>query len=269
MQGIAKCFIFPPVKLHQIVSTMVCKLPNLWYNRGTEHFCGAQPRFSTEGDTAMIDSVIFDMDGLMFDTERVWATLWEPALATLGLSYKEGLDVAARGTAGDSMRAVLRQFYGPGCDTDAIMEALHAQAEIAFQAPPPKKPGLDELIAWLEAQHIPMAVASSSRMASIRHHLDGWGLTHYFKVIVSGEQFTSSKPDPEIFLTAAKALGTAPSETLVLEDSYNGVRAGAAGHFVTVMVPDLSPADDEMRRLYTAECKDLHEVKQMLETGRL
>ena len=217
----------------------------------------------------MIDGVIFDMDGLMFDTERVWATLWEPALATLGLSYKEGLDIAARGTAGDSMRAVLRRFYGPDCDTDAIMEALHAQAEIAFQAPPPKKPGLDELIAWLEAQHIPMAVASSSRMASIRHHLDGWGLTHYFKVIVSGEQFTSSKPDPEIFLTAAKALGTAPSETLVLEDSYNGVRAGARGGFVTVMVPDLSPADDEMRRLYTAECKDLHEVKQMLETGRL
>ena len=59
----------------------------------------------------MIDGVIFDMDGLMFDTERVWATLWEPALATLGLCYKEGLDVAARGTAGDSMRAVLRRFY--------------------------------------------------------------------------------------------------------------------------------------------------------------
>ena len=217
----------------------------------------------------MIRGVIFDMDGLMFDTERIWATLWRPALATLGLPYKEGLDAAARGTAGDSMRAVLRQFYGPGCDTDAIMEALHAQAEIAFQAPPPKKPGLDELIAWLEAQHIPMVVASSSRMASIRHHLDGWGLTHYFKVIVSGEQFSASKPDPEIFLRAAEALGTAPSRTLVLEDSYNGVRAGARGGFVTVMVPDLSPADDEMRRLYTAECKDLHEVKQMLETGRL
>ena len=217
----------------------------------------------------MIRGVIFDMDGLMFDTERIWATLWRPALATLGLPYKEGLDAAARGSAGDSMRAVLRQFYGPGCDTDAIMEALHAQAEKAFQAPPPKKPGLDEILTWLDAQHIPMAVASSSRMASIRHHLDGWGLTHYFKVIVSGEQFTSSKPDPEIFLTAAKALGTAPSETLVLEDSYNGVRAGARGGFVTVMVPDLSPADDEMRRLYTAECKDLHEVKQMLETGRL
>ena len=63
----------------------------------------------------MIQGVIFDMDGLMFDTERIWATLWEPALAGLGLSYKEGLDEAARGTAGDSMRAVLRRFYGPDC----------------------------------------------------------------------------------------------------------------------------------------------------------
>ena len=268
MQGIAKCFIFPPVKLHQIVSTMVCKLPNLWYNRGTEHFCGAQPRFSTEGAYCMIDSVIFDMDGLMFDTERVWATLWEPALATLGLSYKEGLDVAARGTAGDTMRAVLRRFYGENCDTDAIIEALHAQAEKAFQAPPPKKPGLDEILTWLDAQHIPMAVASSSRMASIRHHLDGWGLTHYFKVIVSGEQFSASKPDPEIFLRAAEALGTARDRTLVLEDSYNGVRAGAAGGFVTVMVPDMAPANDEMRRLYTAECCDLYEVLDGLQKGR-
>ena len=217
----------------------------------------------------MIKGVIFDMDGLMFDTERIWATLWEPALAGRGLSYKEGLDEAARGTAGDSMRAVLRRFFGPDCDTDAIMEALHQQAETAFQAPPPKKPGLDELIAYLEAQHIPMVVASSSRMASIRHHLDGWGLTHYFKAVISGEQFTSSKPDPEIFLTAAKALGTVPAETLVLEDSYNGVRAGARGGFVTVMVPDLAQPDDEMRRLYTAECASLHEVRRMLEEGRL
>ena len=216
----------------------------------------------------MIKGVIFDMDGLMFDTERIWTTLWKPALATLGLPYKEGLDAAARGSAGDSMRAVLRRFYGPDCDTDAIMDALHAQAETAFQAPPPKKPGLDELIAYLEAQHIPMVVASSSRMASIRHHLDGWGLTHYFKVIVSGEQFSASKPDPEIFLRAAEALGTAPSRTLVLEDSYNGVRAGARGGFVTVMVPDLAPADDEMRRLYTAECRDLYEVLDGVQKGR-
>ena len=216
----------------------------------------------------MIDSVIFDMDGLMFDTERVWATLWEPALATLGLSYKEGLDVAARGTAGDTMRAVLRRFYGENCDTDAIIEALHAQAEKAFQAPPPKKPGLDELLAWLDANHIPMAVASSSRVHVIEGNLNNWGLTHYFKALVSGQQVKHSKPDPEIFLLAAEKLGTDPAHTLVLEDSYNGVRAGARGGFVTVMVPDMAPANDEMRRLYTAECRDLYEVLEGLQKGR-
>ena len=113
-----------------------------------------------------------------------------------------------------------------------------------------------------------MVVASSSRMASILHHLNGWGLTHYFKAVISGEQFSSSKPDPEIFYKAAEALGTRPEHTLVLEDSYNGVRAGAAGHFVTVMVPDLAPATDEMRRLYTAECRDLYEVLDGLKAGR-
>mgnify|MGYP002738726906 CR=1 FL=1 len=216
----------------------------------------------------MIDGVIFDMDGLMFDTERIWATLWEPALATLGLSYKEGLDVAARGTAGNTMRAVLRRFYGVNCDTDAIIGALHAQAEKAYQAPPPKKPGLDEILAWLEQRHIPMVVASSSRMSSILRHLNNWHMTDHFQALISGEQFTSSKPDPEIFLLAAEKLGVAPGHALVLEDSYNGVRAGAQGGFVTVMVPDLAPAADEMRRLYTAECRDLYEVLDGLQNER-
>ena len=217
----------------------------------------------------MIQGVIFDMDGLMFDTERIWTTLWEPALKSLGMEYKEGLAEAMRGTAGESGRRVLRQFYGADCDTEAIDQALHREADRAFLAPPPKKPGLDELLAWLEAHHIPMAVASSSRKATILHHLNCWDLAHYFPVIVSGQQVASSKPDPEIFLLAAEQLGTSPARTLVLEDSYNGVRAGAAGSFVTVMVPDLMQPDDEMRRLYTTECPDLHAVRALLEADKL
>ena len=92
-------------------------------------------------------------------------------------------------------------------------------------------------------------------------------MTHYFKAIVSGQHVAHSKPDPEIFLLTAEKLGVEPARCLVLEDSYNGVRAGAAGGFVTVMVPDLSPATDEMRRLYTCECTSLHEVCKKLEAG--
>ena len=218
----------------------------------------------------MIDGVIFDMDGTMFDTERMWATFWEPALAALGLPYKEGLAEAARGTAGVTTRNVVRQFYGPDCDAEAIVDSLHRVAdEVFFSAPVPKKPGLDALLAWLKARHIPMAVASSSREAMIRHNLDVWGLTQDFTAIVSGQHVAHSKPDPEIFLLTAQKLGVEPARCLVLEDSYNGVRAGAAGGFVTVMVPDLVPADAEMKRLYTTECASLEVVLEKLKAGEI
>ena len=218
----------------------------------------------------MIDGVIFDMDGTMFDTERMWATFWEPALAALGLPYREGLAEAARGTAGVTTRNVVRQFYGPDCDAEAIVDSLHRVADEAFfSAPVPKKPGLDALLAWLKARHIPMAVASSSREAMIRHNLDVWGLTQDFTAIVSGQHVAHSKPDPEIFLLTAQKLDVEPSRCLVLEDSYNGVRAGSAGGFVTVMVPDLVPADDEMKRLYTMECASLEEVLEKLKAGEI
>ena len=121
----------------------------------------------------MINGVIFDMDGTMFDTERMWATFWDPALKALGLPYKEGLAEAARGTAGETTRNVVRSFYGPDCDADGIVESLHRVAdEVFLSAPVPKKPGLDELLAWLDEQHIPMTKATSRREAIIRNNLD-------------------------------------------------------------------------------------------------
>ncbi len=125
------------------------------------------------------------------------------------------------------------------------------------------------LLAWLDEQRLPMAVASSSREAMIRNNLDQWGMTHYFKAIVSGQHVAHSKPDPEIFLLTAEKLGVEPARCLVLEDSYNGVRAGARGGFITVMVPDLVPADDEMRSLYTMECASLDEVLEKLKNDQL
>ena len=147
-----------------------------------------------------LTGVIFDMDGLMFDTERMWATFWEPALAALGLEYKEGLAEAERGTAGETSRNIVRQFYGEDCDANAIFDSLHRVADEEFQKPVPKKPGLDELLAWLEANHIPMAVASSSRVHVIEGNLNNWGLTHYVTAQVSGQQGNPTTPAPDIIL---------------------------------------------------------------------
>lgn len=217
----------------------------------------------------MIKGVIFDMDGTMFDTERMWATFWKPALDALGLPYKEGLAEAERGTAGETSRQIVRSFYGEDCDAEAVIASLHRVADDAFASPVPKKPGLDELLNWLEERSIPMAVASSSRRYIIDRNLANWGMEHFFSAIISGQQVTHSKPDPEIFLLAAEQLGVSPADCLVLEDSYNGVRAGAAGGFVTVMVPDLAAPDEEMRSLYTMECPSLTDVLHKLQSGQL
>ncbi|MCD8131981.1 MAG: HAD family phosphatase [Lachnospiraceae bacterium] len=217
----------------------------------------------------MVKAVIFDLDGLMFDTEPMWTTFWKPTLESLGLLYYEELPDAFRGTAGESSREVLRSFYGENVDTDAILRRFNDCAREAFARPVPKKPGLDKLIEWLSGQNIPMAVASSSSREVIERHLANGKLEKYFQVIVSGHEVACSKPDPEIFLLAAKRMNVNPAECLVLEDSHNGVRAGKRGGFITVMVPDLLPVTEEMKSLYTAECRDLFEVLELLKEGKI
>ena len=108
-------------------------------------------------------------------------------------------------------------------------------------------------------------VASSSPMTVIEGHLEHWGLGHYFKAVISGEHLTRSKPAPDIFLLAAQKLGTEPAKTMVLEDSYNGVRAGAAGGFVTVMVPDLTQPDEELYSRIFAKADSLADVPEIIE----
>lgn len=217
----------------------------------------------------MIQAAIFDMDGLMFDTEPVWTELWAPSLAKQGLEEKPGLADDSRGRTGESLRRVLRRYYGDDVDADAVISTMTRLATDRFAQPVPKKPGLDELLDFLDANDVPMAVASSSPEPLIRNNLRNAGLSERFEAVVSGVDLPRAKPFPDIFLDAAARLGADPAHSMVLEDSLAGVRAGAAGGFITVMVPDMVAPDETVTSLYDVCCDSLYDVRDLLEEGKL
>ena len=217
----------------------------------------------------MIDAVIFDMDGLMFDSECVWKTLWEPALAKFGRAVPEGLPAAACGTTGDAAIAVIRKYCGEDIDAEGVFHEFYRIAAERFAQGVPKKPGLDELLAYLKGQGVPMAVASSSPVSIIEGDLRAGEVKGYFDHIVSGQFVEHSKPAPDIFLEAARRVGSDPARTLVLEDRPTyaplwgitccKVEAQACFHQPT----------PEIRALATRVCESLHEVRALFEAGEL
>ena len=218
----------------------------------------------------MVKAVIFDMDGLMFDTERLWDTLWEPACKELGLPLPPDMakfQAGGRGLAGDNLRRHVAEYI-PG-DPQKVLDKVWQLADERFAQGVPCKPGLKELLSTLEDLGMPRIVASSSPRNMIEMNLQTSGTARYFHDIVCGNEVKLCKPAPDIFLEAARRIKVDIHDCMVLEDSHNGIRAGHASGAETVMVPDLLPVTDEMRSLYDDCCKDLFEVKAKMEQGVL
>jgi HAD superfamily hydrolase (TIGR01509 family) len=127
------------------------------------------------------------------------------------------------------------------------------------------KPGAIEILQWLKAKGIPVALGTSTYPPRVPQNLERAGIAEYFDAVVMGNMVQHGKPHPETFLTAAALLGVEPGECMGVEDSFNGVRALHAAGMVTVMVPDLIPPDEEILSLADYTCKTLHEIKLLVE----
>lgn len=216
----------------------------------------------------MIQGVIFDMDGLMFDTERLGMEAWGDQSALRGYNFTSDVGKAIRGRNDADIREILKELYSPELDYTDLRDHVRAQLDSRIAAEGvPVKPGLYELLKWLKQNKIPRALASSSRRTTVETRCRMAGIWEDFDAVVCGDMVEHSKPEPDIFLRAAREIGTQPEHTMVLEDSFNGVRAGHAGNFITVMVPDLDQPTPEIDRLYTAKVDSLNEVLARLQAG--
>lgn len=214
----------------------------------------------------MIEAVLFDMDGLMFDTERMFQKAWVQAGTEMGVPMHEGVVDRMRGRNQAGCAAVCREVFGEEFDFPAMRtRCRQLMAEWIERDGLPEKEGLHPLLEELQRRNIPAVLATSTTRDSAWGHLVKAGVDSYFCGAVCGDEVTHSKPDPEVFLKAAAVAGKEPEHCMVLEDSFAGVRAGAAAGCFTVMVPDLSQPDEELRGIANRVVDSLNDVLPLLD----
>jgi HAD superfamily hydrolase (TIGR01509 family) len=213
----------------------------------------------------MIKAVLFDMDGLVLDTEKLYARFWREAADCLGyeMSYEQALGMRSLNrTAGEQK---LQSYF----DSTVSYEQVRNQRIMLMNAYIQEhgvemKAGVIELLDYLDKQGIKKAIATSSPPERTLEYLTMVGLERRFDKIVSGYMVEHGKPDPDIYLYAAKELEVLPEECLVLEDSPAGILAAYRAGCKPVFVPDLDEADEETKKLLYGEVKQLGEVAKKL-----
>ena len=151
----------------------------------------------------MKKGAIFDQDGLMFDTEAIFARAWAEAAERLGAVIPEGFHAAVCGSGEEVAKRIIRDWI-PGVDCDRFLELVYRISYDIQSRTLPEKPGLHEILEFFRSRGVKLAVASSSHRAPVERNLEKSGVRPYFEAIVSGEELSRGKPDPEAFLTAAE-----------------------------------------------------------------
>ena len=212
------------------------------------------------------DAVVFDMDGVLLDSETPLIQAFEERAAARGLKA----DIAAichrcLGVTRDISRRVWQAEFGEDFDYDAMRDEAYALFMEKTAAGVPMKPYVPEMLAWLKAAGKKVGLASSTPRAVVTKELKTDGLIDYFDALVCGDMVSRSKPDPAIYLEACRRLGVDPRRSAGIEDSFAGVRAVKAAGMLTIMVPDILQPDEATREAADYVAPSMAEVRRYLE----
>lgn len=213
-----------------------------------------------------IEAVIFDMDGLMVDTEKIVIECYKKVSRVLNIDIPlEVLYQLVGRTKKDSAK-ILSEFFNYQVDGEKIRELTSQEFRKYVKINKiPIKEGLYEVLEFLEKNNIKRAVGTSSRLSNAQAVLTSVNVIQYFDIIITGDQVSKGKPNPEVFLKASEKLGVEPSKCLVLEDSNAGIEAANAAGMYSIVIPDLvAPTEETKTRVYR-QCKSLVEVIPILE----
>lgn len=212
-----------------------------------------------------VRAVVFDMDGLLVDTETVVFRAMNRATQGIADEFPMSTFRQMVGLPNHAGDAIVVSHFGAGFDLAAWNAAVSAHFREELAAGIALKAGVLEILDHLDVMRLPRAIATSSSLESVRHSLGPHSIVDRFHALITRDVQSQGKPHPEPFLKAAEALGIDPQDCLALEDSYNGVRSASSAGMMTVMVPDMLDPTEEMHSLCVRIARDLHEVRAMLE----
>lgn len=209
--------------------------------------------------------VVFDMDGVIFDTERLMLSCWKEACAPYGINDIEVFYPSCIGTNGVTTVKLFNDCYDNKYPFEIIrsvaMDLMHKKIDLYG---PPVMPYAPELLNRLSSCGYDIALASSTDSVLIKKELTKSGLLSFFSVIIGGDMIKHSKPAPDIFVRACAELGCPPSSSYVIEDSENGIRSAFAAGTIPIMVPDMITPSMEVAEMCSYILPDLHAVEVLL-----
>ena len=205
-----------------------------------------------------VQAVIFDMDGVIFDSERLVIECWQVIAEKHNIPDIVEICMRVQGKNRQETGKRFREKYGNDFPYDTYKKEVTALFRERYgEGRLPLKPGVVEILQDLKQRCVPLALASSTRSDIVKLELEEARLLWFFDAVLGGDMAPRSKPEPDIFLAAAKVLGAIPANCYVLEDSFNGIRAAHRAGMHPIMVPDMQQPDEEMRGLAEVIVDDL------------
>jgi HAD superfamily hydrolase (TIGR01509 family) len=211
-----------------------------------------------------VEAVLFDMDGLLIDTEVVYIEAMQATAGMLGREMPMEFCHSMIGVPGHECNLMIEEFYGAGFSITEFRKHFSIQIRQLLDAGIPLKPGVVELLDFLAGRSLPLAVATSAGRTTAEHHLGRAGLLGRFKAMATRDDVERAKPHPDVYLEAARRLGVAPERCIAFEDSNIGLAAAHAAGAMAFMVPDLVEALPESRARCLDVLPDLHAALRLL-----
>ena len=216
----------------------------------------------------MIKAVIFDMDGVLIDTEKWLNKYWCQAAGEAGFDMKPEQILEVRSLAGKYAEPHFQQIFGPAFAYWSIRERRKELMKAHIEKYGiEKKAGVDEVLDYLRERGVKTAVATATDPARTKEYLTQIGIYDKFDEIVCTSMVENGKPKPDVYIYACEQIGEKPEDCIAIEDSPNGILSATTAGIRTIMVPDLTEPDEETAKRIVAKAQTLHEVIQLLEDG--